>query len=49
VVAEHQGILDALRDRDAEAADRLISLHMDASAARLSVPKADAEGEVPAR
>jgi DNA-binding GntR family transcriptional regulator len=38
VVAEHQGILDALRDADLDNVDRLVRLHMDASAARLSVP-----------
>jgi len=48
VVAEHQRILDALRDGDVAAADRLISLHMDASAARLSVPKAEAGEAAPA-
>jgi DNA-binding GntR family transcriptional regulator len=42
VVAEHQGILDAIRSGDLAAVDRLVSLHMDASAARLSVPKAAA-------
>jgi DNA-binding GntR family transcriptional regulator len=38
VVAEHQGILDALRDGGLENVDRLVRLHMDASAARLSIP-----------
>jgi DNA-binding GntR family transcriptional regulator len=36
VVAEHQGILDAIRSGDLELVDRLVRLHMDASAARLS-------------
>jgi DNA-binding GntR family transcriptional regulator len=39
VVGEHQAILDAVRSGNARSADRLIRLHMDASAARLSVPK----------
>jgi DNA-binding GntR family transcriptional regulator len=38
VVAEHQGILDALRAGDLDDVDRLVRLHMDASAARLSIP-----------
>jgi DNA-binding GntR family transcriptional regulator len=38
VAAEHQGILDALRDGDVDNVDRLVRLHMDASAARLSIP-----------
>jgi DNA-binding GntR family transcriptional regulator len=37
VVAEHQAILDAVRSGNARTVDRLIRLHMDASAARLSV------------
>jgi DNA-binding GntR family transcriptional regulator len=39
VVAEHQGILDAIRSGNLTTVDRLVALHMDASAARLSVPK----------
>jgi DNA-binding FadR family transcriptional regulator len=39
VVAEHQAILDAVRSGNARTVDRLIRLHMDASAAPLSVPK----------
>jgi len=39
VAEEHQAILDAVRSGDPERADRLLQLHMDASAARLSVPK----------
>jgi DNA-binding GntR family transcriptional regulator len=39
VVAEHQEILDALRAGNQRTVDRLIRLHMDGSAARLSVPK----------
>jgi DNA-binding GntR family transcriptional regulator len=42
VVAEHQGILDALREGDLDNVDRLVRLHMDASAARLSVPASSA-------
>jgi DNA-binding GntR family transcriptional regulator len=38
VAAEHQAILDALRAGDAKTVDRLVQLHMDASAARLSAP-----------
>jgi DNA-binding GntR family transcriptional regulator len=38
VVVEHQAILDAVRSGNARAVDRLVRLHMDASAARLSVP-----------
>jgi DNA-binding GntR family transcriptional regulator len=38
VAAEHQAILDALRDGDLDNVDRLVRLHMDASAARLSIP-----------
>ena len=38
VVAEHQAILDALRGGRLPEIDRLVRLHMDASAARLSVP-----------
>jgi DNA-binding GntR family transcriptional regulator len=40
VAEEHQAILDAVRSGDPRRADRLLQLHMDASAARLSVPKA---------
>jgi DNA-binding GntR family transcriptional regulator len=40
VVAEHQAILDAIRSGNLRTVDRLVRLHMDASAARLSVPKA---------
>jgi DNA-binding GntR family transcriptional regulator len=43
VAAEHQAILDAITAGDAEGVDQLLLLHMDASAARLSVPK-PAEG-----
>lgn len=39
VVAEHQAILDAIRSGNLRDVDRLVRLHMDASAARLSVPK----------
>jgi DNA-binding GntR family transcriptional regulator len=39
VAAEHQAILDAVSAGDSETVDRLLLLHMDASAARLSVPK----------
>jgi DNA-binding GntR family transcriptional regulator len=39
VVAEHQAILDAVRSGNLRTVDRLVRLHMDASAARLSVPK----------
>jgi DNA-binding GntR family transcriptional regulator len=39
VVAEHQGILDAIRSGNLRTVDRLVRLHMDSSAARLSVPK----------
>jgi DNA-binding GntR family transcriptional regulator len=39
LVSEHQAILDAIRAKDARKVDRLLRLHMDASAARLSVPK----------
>jgi DNA-binding GntR family transcriptional regulator len=42
VVAEHQGILDAVRSGHLATVDRLVRLHMDASAARLSVPKTGA-------
>jgi DNA-binding GntR family transcriptional regulator len=38
VAAEHQAILDAIVAGDSESVDRLLALHMDASAARLSVP-----------
>jgi DNA-binding GntR family transcriptional regulator len=41
VVAEHQGILDAIESGNLRTVDRLVRLHMDASAARLSVPKLD--------
>jgi DNA-binding GntR family transcriptional regulator len=41
VAAEHQGILDALRAGDLVTVDRLVQLHMDASAARLSLPPDD--------
>jgi DNA-binding GntR family transcriptional regulator len=41
VVAEHQEILDAIRSGNARTVDRLLRLHMDSSAARLSVPKDD--------
>jgi DNA-binding GntR family transcriptional regulator len=40
VVAEHQAILDAIRSGNLRTVDRLVRLHMDASAARLSVPAA---------
>ena len=40
LVAEHQAILDAVQSGDARTADRLLRLHMDSSAARLSAPKA---------
>jgi DNA-binding GntR family transcriptional regulator len=43
VVAEHQGILDAIRSGELATIDRLVQLHMDASAARLSVPKGGAD------
>ena len=36
VVAEHQRILDAIASGDLMSADRLVELHMDAAAARLS-------------
>lgn len=49
VVAEHQAILDAIRSGDLPTVDRLISLHMDSSAARLSVPKTGSAGDAPAR
>jgi DNA-binding GntR family transcriptional regulator len=39
VIAEHQGILDALGSGRPAEAERLIRLHMDASAARLAVPE----------
>jgi len=39
VAAEHQAILDAVASGNAGEVDRLLRLHMDASAARLSVPK----------
>lgn len=39
VAPEHQAILDAVRAGNARKVDRLLQLHMDASAARLSVPK----------
>ncbi|HEX3823464.1 MAG TPA: GntR family transcriptional regulator [Mycobacteriales bacterium] len=39
VVAEHQAILDAVRSGNLRTVDRLVRLHMDASAARLSAPK----------
>jgi DNA-binding GntR family transcriptional regulator len=48
VVAEHQAILDAIRSGNLRTVDRLVRLHMDASAARLSVPKVDAAAEVAA-
>ena len=38
VVAEHQGILDALRSGKLRDVDRLVQRHMDDSAARLSAP-----------
>lgn len=38
VVGEHQAILDAMQEGNAETVDRLVRLHMDAAAARLSVP-----------
>lgn len=41
VVTEHRQILDAIRARNVRGVDRLIQLHMDASAARLSVPGAE--------
>jgi DNA-binding GntR family transcriptional regulator len=47
VVAEHQGILDAIRSGNLRAVDRLVRLHMDASAARLSVPVSPPAGEAP--
>jgi DNA-binding GntR family transcriptional regulator len=40
LAAEHQAILDAVRSGNTRAADRLLRLHMDTSAARLSVPDA---------
>jgi DNA-binding GntR family transcriptional regulator len=49
VVAEHQGILDAIRSGDLQTVDRLVQLHMDASAARLSVPKAEPASDAAAR
>lgn len=42
VVVEHQGILDAIRSGNLRTVDRLVRLHMDASAARLSVPASPA-------
>jgi DNA-binding GntR family transcriptional regulator len=39
LAAEHQAILDAVQSGNVRRADRLLQLHMDASAARLSVPK----------
>jgi DNA-binding GntR family transcriptional regulator len=38
VVAEHQGILDALRSGNRKLVDRLVTEHMEVSAERLSVP-----------
>lgn len=45
VVAEHQAILDAVRSGNLRTVDRLVRLHMDASAARLSVPKTTAASD----
>jgi DNA-binding GntR family transcriptional regulator len=39
VASEHQAILDAVRAGNVRRVDHLLQLHMDASAARLSVPK----------
>jgi DNA-binding GntR family transcriptional regulator len=39
VVDEHQAITEALLSGDRRRADQLLKTHMDASAARLSVPK----------
>jgi DNA-binding GntR family transcriptional regulator len=39
VVDEHQAITEALLDGDRRGVDRLLKMHMDASAARLSVPR----------
>jgi DNA-binding GntR family transcriptional regulator len=39
VIAEHEGILNAIRSGRLEDVERLIQLHMDASAARLSLPE----------
>jgi DNA-binding GntR family transcriptional regulator len=47
VAAEHQGILDAVRGGDLDSVDRLVRLHMDASAARLSVPSDSSQASDP--
>jgi DNA-binding GntR family transcriptional regulator len=49
VVAEHQGILDAIKSGNLRTVDRLVRLHMDSSAARLSVPKSDNASPAAAR
>jgi DNA-binding GntR family transcriptional regulator len=49
VAAEHQAILDALRSGDLATVDRMLQLHMDASAARLSVPPEETPGELSAQ
>lgn len=41
LVSEHQEILDAVTSKDVRKVDRLIQLHMDVAAARLSAPKAE--------
>jgi DNA-binding FadR family transcriptional regulator len=48
-VVEHQGILDAIRSGNLQNVDRLVQLHMDASAARLSVPKAEPASDAATR
>jgi DNA-binding GntR family transcriptional regulator len=48
VVAEHRSILDAIRSGNLRTVDRLLRLHMDASAARLSVPATTATSAHPA-
>ena len=45
VVAEHQAIIEALRSGNRRRIDSLLQTHMDASAARLSVPPAVPEGQ----
>jgi DNA-binding GntR family transcriptional regulator len=50
VVGEHQQILDAIKNGDLDATDRLVLAHMEMSAARLSAPgNATPEGRVDAR
>ena len=45
VVDEHQAITEALRRGDRRRADSLLKTHMEASAARMSVPNAAAQDE----